>query len=59
VVGVSDSRRSEDVYDLTIDGPPEFYADGVLVHNCMDALRYAIQPLIKRPGTATATPLRM
>jgi hypothetical protein len=22
------------VYDLTVDGPPEFLADGVLIHNC-------------------------
>jgi hypothetical protein len=28
------------VFDLTVDGPPEFFANGVLVHNCMDSLRY-------------------
>lgn len=33
--------RHEPVYDLTVDGVHEFYANGVLVHNCMDALRYA------------------
>jgi len=31
----------EKVYDLTIDKTPEYFANGILVHNCMDALRYA------------------
>ena len=30
------------VYDLTVDGPPEFFANGVLVHNCLDSTRYAL-----------------
>jgi hypothetical protein len=30
-----------DVYNLTIDGAHEFYANGVLVHNC-DATRYLL-----------------
>jgi len=25
------------VYDLTVEGVPEFYANGILVHNCLDA----------------------
>ena len=29
-----------DVYDLTIDGAPEFYASGVLVHNCDEFASY-------------------
>lgn len=29
------------VYNLSIDGPPEFYANGILVHNC-DAVRYIL-----------------
>jgi hypothetical protein len=33
--------QSVPVYDLTVDGCHEFYAEGVLVHNCQDALRYA------------------
>lgn len=28
------------VYDLTVEGEPEFYANGVLVHNSLDALGY-------------------
>jgi hypothetical protein len=30
------------VFDLTVDGPPEFFANGILVHNCNDSLRYAL-----------------
>lgn len=29
------------VYNLTVAGTPEYFANGVLVHNC-DALRYAL-----------------
>jgi hypothetical protein len=54
VARVFDARRSEDVYDLTIDGPPEFYADGVLVHNCMDALRYMTVGVALMNGTSWA-----
>lgn len=28
------------VYDLTVEGQHEFYANGVLVHNCLDETRY-------------------
>ena len=31
------------VYNLTVEGEHEFYANGVLVHNC-DALRYLCGP---------------
>jgi hypothetical protein len=34
------------VYDLTVQGCPEFFAGGVLVHNC-DAVRYALEPYMK------------
>jgi hypothetical protein len=30
------------VYDLTMDGRPVYYANGILVHNCSDALEYLI-----------------
>lgn len=42
VESVTESGRAVPVYDLTVDGPPEFFANGVLVHNCMDGLRYPI-----------------
>lgn len=56
-----DDRRP--VYNLTVDGNPEYYANGVLVHNC-DALRYACRYIdnnLNYAGyysTATADPLR-
>lgn len=30
------------VYDLMVDDCHEYYANGILVHNCIDAMRYAI-----------------
>ena len=32
------SRR--EVYDLTIEGEHEYFANGILVHNCSDTLDY-------------------
>lgn len=32
----------EEVYDLTVEDAHEYFANGVLVHNCMDAVRYAV-----------------
>jgi intein/homing endonuclease len=32
---------NEEVYDITVEDEHEYFANGVLVHNCMDALRYA------------------
>jgi hypothetical protein len=29
------------VYNLTVEGCPEYYANGILAHNC-DAMRYAV-----------------
>ncbi len=39
VVGVHDAAKSE-VYNLTVADKPEFYAEGIMVHNC-DTVRYA------------------
>jgi hypothetical protein len=44
-VGKADRQN---VYNLTIDGTPEYFANGILVHNCMDAIRYAIHYITKR-----------
>ncbi|MCU0273819.1 MAG: Hint domain-containing protein, partial [Acidimicrobiales bacterium] len=41
VLAVTPCASPADVFNLTVDGAPEFYANGVLVHNC-DALRYGI-----------------
>lgn len=37
---ISLRKKASAVYDLTVDGEHEFFANGLLVHNCMDALRY-------------------
>jgi hypothetical protein len=42
VLRVTSTGRREQTYDLTVAGCPEFFANGVLVHNSTDALRYAI-----------------
>lgn len=49
---------TQPVYDLTVDGQPEFFANGVLVHNCFDATRYALRALrafTAKPPPAAAT----
>jgi hypothetical protein len=33
------------VYNLTVSGTPEYFANGVLVHICMDATRYGVWEL--------------
>lgn len=56
VASVSDEMRNDRVYDLTVDGPSEFYANGVLVHNC-DALRYLIVGLDRGKAAPAPTPV--
>lgn len=48
VVLVRQAEQEANVYDLTIDKDHEFFANGILVHNCVDALRYAINPIVRR-----------
>jgi intein/homing endonuclease len=38
---------SERVYDLHVEGVHEYFANGVLVHNCIDAIRYIVIFLAK------------
>lgn len=45
VLAVEPTEKREVVYNLTVAGTPEFYANGILVHNCMDARRYYLQRL--------------
>lgn len=35
---------SEEVYDIHVEDCHEYFANGILVHNCIDALRYATYP---------------
>lgn len=39
VLGVSKAEPKQAVYNLTVANTPEYFAQGVMVHNC-DALRY-------------------
>jgi hypothetical protein len=46
---------SAPVYNLTVANQPEYFANGVLVHNC-DALVWALTDLmLKRPLPAVIT----
>ena len=40
-VEIHDEEIKFDVYNLTVEGEPEYFANGVLVHNCADAICYA------------------
>lgn len=35
-------EKPEPVFDLTVENHHEFFAEGILVHNCQDALRYSL-----------------
>jgi hypothetical protein len=48
--------RSQRVYDLTVEEHHEFVAGGVLVSNCIDALRYACEAVRR---TAVAKPVQI
>ena len=39
---VINEEKTEEVFDLLVDGQHEYFANGILVHNCLDALRYAL-----------------
>jgi len=42
VLNVSKTDRVEVVYDLTVEDAHDFFANGILVLNCMDSLRYGM-----------------
>lgn len=46
VVAVRHLRQKRPVYDLSVDVDHEFFASGILVHNCIDALRYAMESVM-------------
>lgn len=33
-------KQKQNVYDISVEECPEFFANGLLVHNCVDSLRY-------------------
>jgi hypothetical protein len=53
---VQGQSKLETVYDLTVEDAHEFFANGVLVHNCIDALRYSQDGLIKGRGAMQINP---
>lgn len=56
VLTITPAGKANKVYDITVSGHHEFFANGVLVHNCIDALRYAcegIRHAIKPRGEKT------
>ena len=42
IVSVQDAGKMQ-VYDLTVEDSHEYFANGILVHNCIDATRYAFE----------------
>ncbi|GAC1495772.1 MAG: hypothetical protein NVS2B1_03580 [Bradyrhizobium sp.] len=47
---VRDTGRRGKVYDLSVECDPEFVAGGIIVLNCIDALRYALDGFIRARG---------
>jgi hypothetical protein len=43
-------KQKHDVYNLTVDEVHEYFANGVLVHNCYDSIAYAC---LSRPWAPT------
>ncbi len=41
IVAVDRHRRCAPVFNITVENQPEYFANGILVHNCQDAARYA------------------
>ena len=55
VVGIHEEKRTADVYNLTVDGEHEYFANGFLVYNCYDAVAYGclsrpFAPMRKKQG---------
>lgn len=43
VLTVQEQGIASEVYDLTVEDCHEFFANGILVHNCIDAIRYSLE----------------
>lgn len=41
IIENTDSPKTA-VYNLSVEGLPEYYANGILVHNCIDQLKYTL-----------------
>lgn len=43
-----ENGRRERVFDISVEGVHEYCANGVIVHNCMDAFRYGCYAPLSR-----------
>lgn len=39
-ISITKLERPRRVYDIEVEEAHEYFANGILVHNCMDAIRY-------------------
>ena len=44
---IQEQKNVAEVYDLSVENEHEFFANGILVHNCIDAVRYALDGYIR------------
>ena len=42
-------KSKKEVFDLTIEEQHEYFANGILVHNCIDSLRYGVFTNLNKP----------
>lgn len=52
-------KKPATVYDLAITGQNEFFANGILIHNCLDAARYSLSGYITRGSGMKINPLNL
>jgi hypothetical protein len=45
-VNVGNSQEKQ-VYDLMVEDCHEYFANGILVHNCIDPIRYSLQSMTR------------
>lgn len=50
VTSIAYAGYATEVYDLTIETKHEFFANGILVHNCIDSVRYALENDMEKRG---------
>lgn len=56
---VSAQKKPATVYDLAITGQNEFFANGILIHNCLDAARYSLTGYITRGSGMKINPINL
>ena len=56
---VSARKKPATVYDLAITGQNEFFANSILIHNCLDAARYSLTGYITRGSGMKINPINL